>query len=54
MTREEVNIVVNNHNYEIDKFIELDLPKLLKKEGFKVKDGIDGQSYKLVWYGGRI
>jgi len=95
MTKEEVKCAVNNHNYEIDKFIEMDLPKLLKKEGFKVKDGvvlydgarawftsqrlikeknfyekgmeilrkcrndgwdvkIDGQSDKLVWYGGRI
>ena len=35
MTKEEVKIAVNNHNYEIEKFIELDLPKLLKKEGSK-------------------
>lgn len=50
MTREDVQNVVNSHNYEVERFIELRLPALLRREGFKVKDGRVLEDGARAWF----
>lgn len=40
MNREEVQLAVSNHNYRIERFRDVELPKMLKERGVRVKDGM--------------